>query len=125
MKQNKKKEFSKRLCKFSLAIFTIVMVLGILLCFSERTTDFFAYAIPSTGALAAASIAFYFNKAKAENLSKQKLRNVVLKLYLEDRLDSGDAEEILTEIEFIDETLQNKLNSDYEDAINEDTEIEL
>jgi hypothetical protein len=70
MKQNKKKEFSKKLCKFSLAIFTIVTVLGILLCFSERATDFFAYAIPSTGALAAASIAFYFNKAKAENLSK-------------------------------------------------------
>ena len=125
MRRSKKKEFSKTLCKFSIALFTIISTLGVLLCFTDAASDFFVYAIPSTGALAAAAIGFYYNKAKAENLSKQKLRNVVLKLYLEERLDSEDAEEILNEIEFIDETLQNKLNSDYEDAINEDIEIEL
>ena len=62
--------------------------------------------------------------AKAENLSKQKLRNIVLKLALEERIEEKDYNEIIEEIENIDATVDAKLSSMYEEAINEETNTE-
>ena len=126
MKKNKKtKEYSKKICSLCITLFIINSILSLVCSVSGVGGELFAYLIPSTGALAAASVGFYYNKAKAENLSKQKLRNVVLKLALEDRITDGDYYEIIEEIENIDATVEAKLDSMYEDAINEEQNTEV
>lgn len=126
MKKNKKtKEYSKKICSLCITLFIINSILSLLCCISGVGAEIFAYLIPSTGALAAASVGFYYTKAKAENLSKQRLRNVVLKLALEDRITESDYYEITEEIDNIDATVEAKLNSMYEDAINEEQNTEV
>jgi hypothetical protein len=121
----KKESYSKKICSYSLISFSIVIVLSMVLSFFGINTEVFAYLIPSVGAVAAASIIFYYNKAKTENLSKQRLRNVLLKLVLEEKLSPEDFEEILAEIEYIDDTIDSKLSSMFEQAIDEEPEIEI
>ena len=93
--RKKKKEFSKKLCIISIFIFVISLIGSFILAFLNMAEGFAPYLIPTTGAILAATIGFYLNKAKIENLSKQKLRNVLLKLVLEDKLSEEDYEEIL------------------------------
>ena len=121
----KKGSYSKNICSYSLISFSIVIVLSMVLSFFGINTEVFAYLIPSVGAVAAASVIFYYNKAKTENLSKQRLRNVLLKLVLEEKLSPEDFEEILAEIEYIDDTIDSKLSSMFEQAIDEEPEIEI
>jgi hypothetical protein len=121
----KKESYSKKICSYSLISFSIVIVLSMALSFFGINTEVFAYLIPSVGAVAAASVIFYYNKAKTENLSKQRLRNVLLKLVLEEKLSPEDFEEILAEIEYIDDTIDSKLSSMFEQAIDEEPEIEI
>lgn len=121
----KKESYSKKICSYSLISFSVVIVLSMVLSFFGINTEVFAYLIPSVGAVAAASVIFYYNKAKTENLSKQRLRNVLLKLVLEEKLSPEDFEEILAEIEYIDDTIDSKLSSMFEQAIDEEPEIEI
>jgi uncharacterized membrane protein len=121
----KKESYSKKICSYSLISFSIVIVLSMALSFFGINTEVFAYLIPSVGAVAAASVIFYYNKAKTENLSKQRLRNVLLKLVVEEKLSPEDFEEILAEIEYIDDTIDSKLSSMFEQAIDEEPEIEI
>lgn len=121
----KKESYSKKICSYSLISFSIVIVLSMVVSFFGINTEVFAYLIPSVGAVAAASVIFYYNKAKTENLSKQRLRNVLLKLVLEEKLSPEDFEEILAEIEYIDDTIDSKLSSMFEQAIDEEPEIEI
>lgn len=121
----KKVEYSKKICTYSLISFSIVVLMalgGTILGFSS---EIFAYLIPSVGAVATASVVFYYNKAKIENLSKQRIRNVMLKLVLEEKLSPEDYEEIIAEIETIDAIVDAKLYSSLEESVNQDTEIEL
>ena len=126
MKKNKKtKEYSKKICSLCLVVFITTTILAIVTNFTSMPADIFSYLIPATGTLAAASVGFYFNKAKAENLSKQKLRNVVLKLGLEQRLGEGDYDELIAEIDNIDATVEAKLNSMYEEAVYKESNEEV
>lgn len=122
MKKNKK-EYSKKICTFCIVQFILIIVLSLICCLYGTGSELFAYIIPVSGAMATASVGFYFTKAKAENLSKQKLRNVVLKLALEEKIGEGDYYEIIEEIENIDATIDEKLNSMYEESIHEDSEV--
>ena len=122
MKKNKK-EYSKKICTFCIVQFMLIVVLSLICCLYGTGSELFAYIIPVSGAMATAGIGFYFTKAKAENLSKQKLRNVVLKLALEEKIEEGDYYEIIEEIENIDATVDEKLNSMYEESIHEDSEV--
>ena len=121
----KKGSYSKKICTYSLIAFSLVIIAALISSTLELSTDIFAYLIPSVGAVAAASVVFYYNKAKTENLSKQKLRNVLLKLVLEDKLSQEEYEEICYEIENIDATIENKLSSMLEQAIDEEPEIQI
>ena len=121
----KKGSYSKKICAYSLITFSLSILVAIISSFIGIVTDVFAYIIPSIGAVAAASVVFYYNKAKTENLSKQKLRNILLKLVLEEKLSQEDYEEILYEIEHIDEVIDTKLSSMIDDSINEDIEIQI
>ena len=83
--------------------------------------------ILTTGGIFGASIIFYLNKSKIENLSKGKLRFLLLKLRLELKLKDKIPEEsyqiILAEINEIDAMLDSKLNGALEEAIQKEVEI--
>lgn len=120
-----KVEFSKKICIFSLTIFSLSIFFCVILNFLVGDTSIFAYLIPATTTLSATSAGFYYNKAKAENLSKQKLRNILLKFILEEKLSEDDYFEICQEIDNIDDTISAKLSSMYEETVNEDTTVSV
>lgn len=122
-KQTKNKmEFSKKI-----VLVTGIIFLGILLdiCIGARTgIDLHAYAtqaIVTTGGIFGASIIFYLNKSKIENLSKGKIRFSLLKLRmnlrLKDKISDENYQAILEEIIELEAMLDNKLNGSLEDAI--------
>lgn len=123
--KKKNKEYSKRICSFCIIQFIVVFILSLVFCFLGTSAEVFAYLVPVSGAMATAAVGFYFNKAKAENLSKQKIRNIVLKLSLEGRLEEEEYYEILEELEHIDSTIDAKLSSMYEEAIIEEVNTEV
>lgn len=83
--------------------------------------------IITTGGIFGASIIFYLNKSKMENLSKGKLRFTLLKLRLELKLKGKIPEEsyqcVLDEINKIDNMLDAKLDGALEEAIQREVEI--
>lgn len=107
----KKIEFSKLMCVISIFLFIFSCLVGMASAFLGYDGSVFIYIIPSCAGLASLSVTAYLFKAKAENLSKQRIRFVLLKILLQDRLDPVSYQEILFEIENIDETINQKLNS--------------
>ena len=126
---------SKRKMEFSKIIVIVTGLLFILTLLDIRGAvkngvDVSGYAtqqILTTGGIFGASIIFYLNKSKIENLSKGKLRFLLLKLRLELKLKDKIPEEsyqiILAEINEIDNMLDSKLNGSLEDAIQKEVEI--
>lgn len=84
--------------------------------------------IVSTGGIFGASIIFYLNKSKIENLSKGKIRFMLLKLRLELKLKDQIPEEsyqlILQEINNIDQMMDSKLNGALEEAIQSEIDLQ-
>lgn len=117
---NKKIEFSKLMCIISIFLFIFSCLIGMASAFLGYDGSVFIYIIPSCAGLASLSVTAYLFKAKAENLSKQRIRFVLLKILLQDRLDPTSYQEILSEIENIDETINQKLNSMTVESINGD-----
>lgn len=82
--------------------------------------------IITTGGIFGASIVFYLNKSKIENLSKGKIRYALLKLRLELRLKDKIPEEsyqlIIDEINEIDGMIEGKLDGALEEAIQREVE---
>lgn len=125
MKQKKKTEFSKKLCKVATSIFLISVLVSIAAAQLGIGDSLIPYLLPSTGAVAAAALGFYFNKAKMENLSKQRLRTILIKLVLQEKLDEESFEELCLELDNIDETLKGKIEEMYSDSVYQDTTVEL
>lgn len=119
-KAKKKREFSKVICSALILIFTACCLSAILLSMLNCNTDAFMYIVPATGTTAAAAVSFYFYKAKAENLSKQRIRFVLMKLLLEEKLNGEAYQEILSEIENIDSTIDNKIKDMTTTSYNDD-----
>ena len=84
--------------------------------------------ILTTGGIFGASIIFYLNKSKMENLSKGKVRFLLLKLRLELKLRDKIPEEsyqiILEEINKIEDMLDRKLDGSLEEAIQREVEMQ-
>ena len=84
--------------------------------------------ILTAGGIFGASIVFYLNKAKIENLSKARIRFVLLRLRLEIRLKDRLPEEeyllIMEEIDKIDRMMDSKLDGALEEAIQSEVEIQ-
>ena len=125
----RKTEFSKKLVILTGALF----ILSLFLVRSDMREgyDISSYAtqiIVTTGGIFGASIIFYLNKAKIENLSKAKIRFVLLRLRLEirlkDRLPEEDYNLILEEINKIDQMMDSKLDGALEEAIQSEIEIQ-
>jgi len=122
-------EFSKK----------IVIITGLLFVLSlidirmnvRAGVDVSGYAtqqILTTGGIFGASIIFYLNKSKIENLSKGKVRFLLLKLRLELRLKDKIPEEsyqlLLTEINRIENMMDSKLDGSLEEAIQREIEVQ-
>jgi hypothetical protein len=127
-KSKKGKEFSKIIVIITglLFILTLLDIRGAV----REGIDVSSYAtqqIVTTGGIFGASIIFYLNKSKIENLSKGKIRFLLLKLRLElkikDLIPEDTYQLILEEINQIDRMMDNKLNGALEEAIQ--SEIEL
>lgn len=126
----------KRGMEFSKAIVIITGLLLILTLVDIRFAvregfDVSSYAtqqIITTGGIFGASIIFYLNKSKIENLSKGKIRFVLLKLRLEvklkDKIPDESYQLILEEISELDSMLDSKLDGTLEEAIQRDVDIQ-
>lgn len=124
MKQGKKKSrqtTSKRVVALSISQFIVVMFYSLICTYLEiDISSILCYLLPSSAAICTAAIGFYFNKSKMENLSKQRIRYVYLKLLLQDKLDPEVYQEIEDELSHIDDLINDKLSGELSDAINAD-----
>lgn len=125
----RKTEFSKKLVIVTGALF--ILSLFLVRADMKEGYDISSYAtqiILTTGGIFGASIIFYLNKAKIENLSKAKIRFVLLRLRLEIRLKDQLPEEqyslIMEEIDKIDKMMDSKLDGALEEAIQSEVEIQ-
>lgn len=122
-------EFSKKIVIVSglLFILTLLDIRGAV----REGLDVSGYAtqqIVTTGGILGASIVFYLNKSKIENLSKGKIRFLLLKLRLELKLKDIVPEEsyllIVEEIDEIGAMLDNKLDGALEEAIQREVDVQ-
>ncbi len=118
----KKPEFSKLIVIITGLLFIIVL-LDIRIA-TGNGVDVSGYAmqeIITTGSILAASIIFYLNKSKIENLSKGKLRYALLKIRLEIRLKGLLPEDsyatVAGELDEINAMIDSKLDGSLEEAI--------
>ena len=121
----KKTEFSKKLCIITFVNFLFCIIFSGIAAQVGVGEVIVPYLLPSAGVLASAAVAFYFNKAKMENLSKQRLRTALIKLVLQEQIDEEVFEELCQELDDIDGTLQTKIESMYSDAVNQETDINM
>ena len=122
--------------EFSKIIVIITCLLFILTLLDVRSAtreglDVSSYsmqAIITTGGIFGASIIFYLNKAKIENLAKGKIRYALLKLRLEIRLKKLVPEEaydsVAEELDELNAMLEGKLNGSLEEAIQKEIDIQ-
>ena len=125
----RKVEFSKKLVIVTGALFILSLLL--VRVDMREGYDISSYAtqiILTTGGIFGASIVFYLNKAKIENLSKAKIRFVLLRLRLEirlkDRLPEEEYNLIMEEINKIDMMMDTKLDGALEEAIQSEIDIQ-
>lgn len=116
---NKAKETSKKLLIITCLLFMATLVMGVLCVFLEKDTSLFMYSIPSTSAVFGATVIFYLNKAKMENIFKGREEFLKYKL---DLLKDQPLElhaEIEKDIAELDDMLSCAINSQTQEIINE------
>lgn len=88
-----------------------------------KDTSLFAYSIPITGGVLGATVVFYLNKAKVENVCKGKIRFLEYKL---EKLDEHpDMQEVIEdELTGIEEALNEKIDSEIAAAVSESVELQ-
>lgn len=117
MKFKKKVEFLKPICWSLVIIFIMSCGGGVVISVLGYDTSVFMYIVPASATMTTVVVSFYCYKARAENLSKNRIRFVLMKLLLEDKLSPDIYNEVVYEIENIDNALSNKLNSMTEESI--------
>lgn len=122
-------EFSKKIVIATGLLF--ILSLLDLRSLSVQGIDISSYAtqqIVATGGIFGASVIFYLNKSKIENLSKGRIRFVLLKLRLELKIKDQIPEEtyaiVLDEINKISGMMESKLDSSLEEAIQKEIDIQ-
>lgn len=122
-------EFTKKIVIFAALLFitSLIDIRGAV----REGLDISGYAtqvIVTTGGIFGASIIFYLNKSKIENLSKGKIRFMLLRLRLELKLKNQIPEEaynlIMEEINEIDRMMDTKLDGALEEAIQQEIELQ-
>ena len=123
MSRRRKPEFSKRLTRLLASVFILNLILGYIFSFIGKDTSLFAYSIPITGGVFGATVVFYLNKAKVENVCKGKIRFLEYKL---EKLDEHpDMQEVIEdELTGIEEALNEKIDSEIAAAVSESVELQ-
>lgn len=130
MKEKKKMEFSKKLIIATGLIFILSLCeIGWLAYMDVDVSDFAEYQILAVGGVFAAAIGFYLNKAKIENLSKGKIKYVLIKMKLELKIKKLVPEEVFEKIEKafdkVINLIEDATDEALEEAINEEIEVEI
>lgn len=123
-RRKKKTEFSKLILHQTMAIFIIQLIAAMVFAWNGKDTSIFVYTIPSTASIFGAAIVFYLNKAKIENVFKGKIEFLKFKL---DMLNNSPAEyhvHIASELQKIDESLDSKIDSTMNEAVQEEIKIQ-
>lgn len=127
----------KHRIEFSKIIVIIFSILFVVILLDVRAAtreglDVSGYAmqeIITCGGILGASIIFYLNKAKIENLSKGKIRFALLKLRMEIRLKELVPEEnyeaVAEELDELNTMLDSKLDGSLEEAIQKEVDENL
>ena len=122
-------EFTKKIVIFAALLF-IISLLDIrgAVRVGLDVSGYATQVIVTTGGIFGASIIFYLNKSKIENLSKGKIRFMLLRLRLELKLKDQIPEEayslIMEEINEIDRMMDTKLDGALEEAIQQEIELQ-
>ena len=112
-----KKEFSKTIFVYTMFIYIVTMITAFIFSWLNKDTTIFIYLIPSTGGMFITSTAFYYNKAKMENLLKIK-KDLIR---FESEFSNPNIEE---KIDDIDNIIEDKLNDEFIESISADIEIQ-
>lgn len=114
-----KKEYSKKIVFWTGVLFVSQIIAALLFAWNSKDTSVFAYSIPVTGGSFGASVIFYLNKAKMENVCKGKIAFFKFKMkWLEKHPEhSGELEQ---ELSSIDSALTNKIDSELASSISEE-----
>lgn len=123
-KKKNNTEFSKLILHQTMAIFIIQLIAAMVFAWNGKDTSIFVYTIPSTAGIFGATIVFYLNKAKIENVFKGKIEFLKFKL---DMLNNSPTEyhvHIASELQKIDESLDSKIDSTMNEAVQEEIKIQ-
>ena len=124
----KKLDFSKKIIIITGIIFVLSLIdIRYLACKGIDISSYATQEIITTGSIFGAAIIFYLNKSKIENLSKGKLRFILIKLRLQlkikDNIPQENYDTVCEEIDKISDMIDSKLDNTLEDAINKDIDI--
>lgn len=123
IKERKKVETSKKALWLTCTLFAITLISGLVFTYLEKDLTFFMYAIPSTGGVFGATIVFYLNKAKMENVFKGKISFLEYKMELLKEQPDEIHGVINEEIDSIDNMLSQSIDSTMQEAVQENIDI--
>lgn len=115
----KRIETSKKILWMSYVIFFITLIVGFICVFKNKDTSLFVYAIPSTGGVFGATVTFYLNKAKMENIFKGKEEFLKYKIELLKDCPDSFKSEIENELSDVDNVLENCINMETQEVVSE------
>lgn len=122
---SKEKRFttSKKILWASMLLFIVTVAIAIKFSYEGRDTSVFVYILPLTGGIAGATIVFYMNKSKMENIFRFKISFLEYKLkLLNDNPDKACV--IEEEMSSIENALDSKVDNTMQEAVNEDITIQ-
>lgn len=112
--------YSKKIVFFTGILFTSQTVLALVFSWFYRDMTVFMYSIPSTGGLFGASIVFYLNKSKMENLLKIKIAYSKFKLKVSKLIPVEAMCEIENEFMALEQAVDMKIDNLIGEAVNDD-----
>lgn len=117
-----KRETSKILLEQTKKIFIWVLILALIFSWLDKDLGIFIYAIPAVAAVYGATICFYLNKAKMENIFKGKIEFLKIKLELQKSYPQFQ-NLIEDEINGIEDTIDNSINNKLSEILNSDEKL--
>ena len=124
-RKNKEKSFTttKQVLWVTVLVFVITVALAIWFSYEGRDTSVFMYVLPLTGGIAGATIVFYLNKSKMENIFRFKISFLEYKI----KMAKENPKEICLidkEISSVEDALDSKVDMTMQEAVNEDINIQ-
>ena len=122
-KQKERMTTSKKILWMTCILFASQVFCALYFAYHMLDTSVFIYTIPSTAGLAGAATVFYYNKSKIENIFRYKIEFLKFKLcMLREYPENADA--IEDEMSNIENTLDSKVDSTLQEAIDENITIQ-